>query len=123
VHRWFERKFSERAESDIGQAETRVIDHDVTAAFRAIPAVADFAALVSPEEFCALGDVYVFLLPQRERAHGRGGITPAVFAVAVTHLQRIAVHLDLYRTTVTSACMRLRHRDRCYAGARPIYRI
>jgi hypothetical protein len=30
--------------------------------------------------------------------------------VAVTHLQRITAHFDLHRTTVTSACMRLRHR-------------
>jgi hypothetical protein len=29
--------------------------------------------------------------------------------MAVTHLQRIAAHLNLHRSAVTSTCMRLRH--------------
>jgi hypothetical protein len=29
--------------------------------------------------------------------------------MTVTHLQRFAVHLNLHRSTVASACMRLRH--------------
>jgi hypothetical protein len=30
--------------------------------------------------------------------------------VAITHLQRITAHLDLYRSAVTCACMLLGHR-------------
>ena len=70
MHGWFKLKFSERAESDIGQAETRVIDHDVAAALCAITAVADVAALESPEELRSFGKDYVLFFPQRERAHG-----------------------------------------------------
>jgi hypothetical protein len=40
-------KIPESSEANIDQAERRMIDHDVTAALRAIPAVADVAALVS----------------------------------------------------------------------------
>ena len=54
MHLWSERKIPENANANIDQTETRMIDHDVTAALRAIPAVTDFAALESPEEFCAL---------------------------------------------------------------------
>jgi transposase-like protein len=35
---------------------------------------------------------------------------PAVLAMAVTHLQRIAAHLDLNRSTVTLTSMRFGHR-------------
>ena len=65
--------------------------------------------LCRPRNSAPFGDVHVFLFPQRERAHGRGGITPAVLTIAVTHVQRVVTHLDLYRSAVTSACMRLRH--------------
>jgi len=47
VHFWFERKIPERAEAD------------VTAAFRAIPTVADVAAIESPEELRSFGKDYV----------------------------------------------------------------
>src|SRR5581483_4867920 len=86
-----------------------MLDCHVTAALGAITAFADDAAFKSAKEFLAFGNVYILFLPQRERAHGRGGITPAVFAMAVTHLQRIAAHLDLYRSTVTFTCMCLCH--------------
>jgi hypothetical protein len=105
----FERKISQGAEPNVDQSESWMIDADVTAAFCAIPAVADFAALESPEELRSFGKDYVLLLPQRERAHRRGGIMPAVLAMAVTHLQRIAAHLDLHRSAVTSTCMRFGH--------------
>ena len=44
-----------------------------------------------------------------ERAHGRSGVTPAIFAMTVTHLQRFAAQLDLNRSAVTSARMCVRN--------------
>src|SRR6266498_4832369 len=82
-----------------------MFNDDVAAALCAMTAFADVAAFKSSEEFLAFGDVYVLFLPQRERAHRRGGIMPAVFAMTVTHLQRVAAHLDLYGSTVTSTSM------------------
>src|SRR5437016_7111013 len=105
----FEWKISQGADTNVDQSECGMIDADVTAAFCAIPAVADFAALESPEELRSLGKDYVLFFPQRERAHWCGGITPAVFAMAVTHLQRITAHFDLHRSTVTLTLMRLCH--------------
>jgi hypothetical protein len=87
-----------------------MLDDDVAAALCAISAFADVAALESTEEFLALGNTNVLFLPQGERADWRGGITPAIFAVTITHLERIAAQLDLHRPAVTSASMRLRHR-------------
>src|SRR5947208_9762271 len=86
-----------------------MLDCDVAAALRAITAFADVAAFKSPEELRSFGKDYVPLFPQCERAHWCGGIMPAVFAMAVTHLQRITAHFDLHRSTVTSTCMRLGH--------------
>ena len=105
----FEWKIRQRAEANIGQAESWVIEHDVAAALRAIAAVADLTALEFPQELCALGDVYVFRFPQSECAHRRGGITPACFTMAVTHLGRRAARLDFHRSAVASACMRVSH--------------
>jgi hypothetical protein len=87
-----------------------MLDDDVAAAPRAITAFADVAAFKSAEELIAFGDIDVLFLPQCERTHRRGGITPAVFAAALTHLQRITAHFALHRATVTSASMRLCHR-------------
>ena len=109
MHRWLERKVPERTESYIDQAESRMIDRDVTAALCAIPAVANVAALESSEEFRAFGEPHVILFPQRERARRRSGIATAVFAMTVTHLQRFAAHLDLHRSAVTPACVRVSH--------------
>ncbi len=109
MHLWFERKISESADAHICQAERRMIDQDVAPALCAITAVADVAALKSAKEFRAFSNIYVFLFPQCDRAHRRSGITPAVLAMAVTHLQGFAAHLDLYGSTVTSACMCLWH--------------
>jgi hypothetical protein len=39
----------------------------------------------------------------------RGGIESAILAMAITHLQWRAAHLDLDGSAVTSACMCLRH--------------
>ena len=86
-----------------------MIDCDVAAALCATTAVADVAALESSEEFRAFGEPHVILFPQRERAHRRGGIATAVFAMTVTHLQRFAAHLDLHRSAVTPACVRVSH--------------
>src|SRR5437867_3162098 len=87
-----------------------MLDDDVAAALCAITAFADVAAFKPAKEFLAFGDAYVLFLPQCKRAHRRSGITPAVLAMAITHLQRLAAHLDLYRSTVTFTCMHLRHR-------------
>ena len=110
MHLWLEGKIPESADANIDQAERRMINADVATAVRAIPSVADVAALEFAEELCAFREVHVLPLPQRERAHRRGGITPAVFTMAITHLQGITTHLDLYRSAVTCACMRLGHR-------------
>jgi hypothetical protein len=59
VHFWFERKIPERAEANVDQSECGMIDADVTAAFRAIPTVADVAAIESPEELRSFGKDYV----------------------------------------------------------------
>ena len=47
-------KISQGADTNVDQSECGMIDADVTAAFCAIPAVADFAALESPEELRSL---------------------------------------------------------------------
>ena len=86
-----------------------MLNDDVAAALCAITAFADVAALESAEEFLAFGDTDIFLLPQSECADRRGRIAPAIFAVAVTHLQGFAPRLDLYHSAVTSACMRFGH--------------
>ena len=66
-----------------------MLDDDVTAALGAITAYADVAAFKPAKEFLAFGDTDALFLPQCECAHRRGGIAPAVFAMAITHLQRI----------------------------------
>src|SRR4051794_9195072 len=109
MHLWLKRKIPESADANIDQAERRMINADVTAAFCAIASVADVAALEFAEELRAFRKVHVVPLPQRERAHRRGGITPTILAMAVTHLQRLAVHLDLHRSAVTSAFVRVCH--------------
>ena len=86
-----------------------MLDQNVATALCALTAFADVAAFESAKELLAFGDVYVLFFPQRESAHRRGGITPAVFAMAVTHLKRITAHLDLNCSAVTSTCMRLSH--------------
>ena len=102
-------KISQGADTNVDQSECGMIDADVTAAFCAIPAVADFAALESPEELRSFGKDYLLLFPQRERAHRRGGITPAVLTMTITHLQRFPENLDLDRSAVTSAFVRVCH--------------
>src|SRR5438093_5261851 len=109
MHFWFEWKISLGADTNVDQSECGMIDADVTAAFCAIPAVADFAALESPEELRSFGKDYLLLFPQRERAHRRGGITPAVFAMAITNLHRITAHFDLHGPHSNIDLMRLHH--------------
>ena len=94
------------------KTERRMIDEDVAAALRAITTVADVAALELSEKLSAFGELHVLFLPQRERAHRCGGITPAVPAMAITHLQRITAHLDFHRSAITSACMCVSHGTR-----------
>ena len=86
-----------------------MIHANVAAAFRAIATIADVAALEYAEKLDASDKTHTFSLPQRERADRRCGITPAILAMTVTHLQRFAVHLDLYRPAVTTASMCVRH--------------
>jgi hypothetical protein len=86
-----------------------MLDDDMAAALGAITTLADVAAFKSSEKFLAFGDADILFLPQCECAQRRSGITPAVLAMAVTHLQRIAAHLDRYRSTVTLTRMRLCH--------------
>ncbi len=63
-----------------------MVDRDVAAAIRAIPTIADVAAFELAEELRAFCELHVLPFPQGERAHRHGGITPAVFAMTVTHL-------------------------------------
>jgi hypothetical protein len=109
VHLWFERKIPESADANIDQAEHRMIHANVAAAFGAIAAIADVAALESAEELRAFDEAYISFFPQRERAHRRGGIAAAIFAMTVSHFQRFPAHLDLYRSTVTATFMCVRH--------------
>ena len=109
MHLWFERKIPESADANIDQAECRMINANVAAALRAIATITDVAALEFAEELCAFHEIHVLPFPQCERAHRRGGITPAVFAMTVNHLQRLAAHLDLHRSAVTSTHMSLGH--------------
>src|SRR5215470_11970766 len=88
-----------------------MIDADVAAAIRAISTIADVAALEFTQKLCAFDEGYVFPFPQCERAYRRGGITPAILAVAVAHLQRFTAHLDLNRSAVTTAFVCLRHKQ------------
>jgi hypothetical protein len=109
VHLWFERKIPESSDTHIDQTERRMIDLDVAAAVCAITPVADVAALESSEKLCAFRQLHVLPFPQRERAHRRGGIAPAIFAMTVTHFQGFPANLDLDRSAVTSAFMRVSH--------------
>ena len=86
-----------------------MINRDVAAALRAITAIADVAALEFAEELRAFREVHVLLFPRRERAPRRGGITPSIFAMTVTHLQRFAAHFDFHRSAITRAFVGLSH--------------
>jgi len=116
MHLWLEGKIPESADANIDQAERRMINADVATALRAIASVADFAALEFPEELRAFREVHVLPFPQRERAHRRGRITPAIFAMAVTHLQWFSAHFDLHRSAVTSAFVHVCHDQDIYSG-------
>ena len=109
MHLWFERKIPESADADIDQTERWMIERDVAAAFRAITTIADVAVLEFSEELRAFRELHVLPFPQCERAHRRGGITPAVLAMAVTHIQRVATHLDLHCSAITSAFVCVGH--------------
>jgi len=109
MHLWFEREITESADADIDQAERRMIDRDVAAAFRAITTIADVAALEFSQEVRAFRELHVFPFPQRERAYWRGGITPAILTMTVTHFPGFPAHLDLHRSAVASARMCLWH--------------
>ena len=106
---WLEGDGRGNGAADIDQAQLWVIDHEVRAAFGAITAVADLAALELTQELCAFGHFHVVDLPQGERADRRARILSAIAAMAVTHVERGAARLDLDRAAVTSAGVRLCH--------------
>ena len=54
MHLRLERKITESADANIDQAERWMIDRDVAAALRAIPTIANVAALESPERLCSV---------------------------------------------------------------------
>src|SRR5262245_3836256 len=110
MYLWLKRKVSQSSDAHIDQVESRMLDHHVTTAPRAITPVAHVAAFESGQELGAFGDIHVFIFPQCKRAHRGGRITPAVFTMAVAHLQWITARLDLHRSTVTLTCMHFRHR-------------
>jgi hypothetical protein len=86
-----------------------MIDCHMASAFCAITAITDVATLESAQELGAFDEAHLFFLPQCECTHRRSGITPAILAVAIAHVQRIAAHLDLHRSAVTSASVRFGH--------------
>ena len=86
-----------------------MINRDVAAAFNAITTITDMATFEFAEKLSAFNKSHIFFFPQCERADWGGGITPAIFAMTVTHLQRFAAHLNLNCSAVTSACMFIRH--------------
>ena len=59
MHLWFERKIPESADADVDQPERRMINADVAAALRAIPTIADVAALEFSEQLRAFRQLHV----------------------------------------------------------------
>jgi len=95
--------------ADVGQAEGRVIDHDVAATLGAITAVAQLATFEFPERLLTFRDLYVLRFPQREDTDWRCAITLALAAMTVTHVERLTGRFDFHRPAVTSAFMCLKH--------------
>ena len=117
MHLRFERKIPQSADTNIDQAERRMIHANVAAAFRAITTIADVAAFELAEELIAVRDLDLIRFRQRERADRRRGITPAILAMTVTRLQRFAAHLDLHRSAITSAFMCVSHDEDIQSGS------
>ena len=115
MHSGLERKVAER-HANIGQAERGMIDHDVAAALGAIPAVTQLAGV--DEKLLAFANLHSLGFPQREDADRRRAITPALVAMTVTHVERLAGRFDFHRPAVTSACMPLRHDQDIYLQIR-----
>jgi hypothetical protein len=115
VHSGLERKVAER-HANIGQAERGMIDHDVATALGAIPAVTQLAGV--DEKLLAFANLHSLGFPQREDADRRRAITPALVAMTVTHVERLAGRFDFHRPAVTSACMPLRHDQDIYLQIR-----
>ena len=115
MHSGLERKVAER-HANIGQAERGMIDHDVAAALGAIPAVTQLAGV--DEKLLAFANLHGLGFPQREDADRRRAITPALVAMTVTHVERLAGRFDFHRPAVTSACMPLRHDQDIYLQIR-----
>ena len=84
-----------------------MINHDVATALRAVTTITHLAALELSQELLAFRDLHVLRFPQREYAHRRGGIAPAVFAMTITHIERLTARFDLDRSAVTSCFVRL----------------
>ena len=63
MHLRLERKITESADANIDQAERWMIDRDVAAALRAIPTIANVAALESPEKLRSVSKDYVLFVP------------------------------------------------------------
>jgi len=93
-----------------------MIDHDVAAALGAIPAVTQLAGV--DEKLLAFANLHSLGFPQREDADRRRAITPALVAMTVTHVERLAGRFDFHRPAVTSACMPLRHDQDIYLQIR-----
>ena len=108
MDRWLEDQPAER-NANIGQTKRRMIDHDVAAALGAVAAVAHFAALELAERLFAFRNLDGLRFPQGENAHWRGGITPAILTVAITHIEWIALSFDHYCAAVTGSLVCIRH--------------
>src|ERR1700738_2395810 len=82
-----------------------MIDHNVGAAFGAKAAVPDLSALIVPKRFRAFRNLHVFGFPETEAGNGCTGIAPALIAMAITHVERRPLRLDLHRSAMTCSRM------------------
>src|SRR5207237_6270923 len=90
---------------DIDQPERRMIGHQMTAALRAILALAHRSLLERRDVLRPRRDPHRFRLPQGERVHRSAGPRTARTALAVTHSLRRARALNPARTANTAYSM------------------
>src|SRR5437762_12425539 len=82
-----------------------MIDDDVAATLRAKAAVAYLGAFVAAKKFRAFHDFDVLRFEEREAGDGRAGVTAAVVAVAITHVEWRTLRPDLDRSAITGSRM------------------
>ena len=86
-------------------ANVVLVDDHVAATLRAKAAVAYLGAFVAAKKFRAFRDFDVLRFEEREAGDGRAGVTAAVVAVTITHVERRTLRLDLDRSAITGSRM------------------